>query len=335
MTMASIAFPQHAKILLLSTRRTYNYAYILAADSTKSTILFLHGFPSSCFDWRHQISFFASHGYGVLAPDLLGYGGTSKPASGEEYKAKKMAAEIAEILDHENLKQVHAVSHDTGSLLLSRLVNYFPDRLLSCTFLAVPYSKPGEHFDLDAVNAMAKQLLGKERFGYLKFFISDNAGEVLDQHSDSFFTLFYPADPSLWNDHVGPTGSMESWLLADHQEEMAPFITDQERLIHQKIMRGHHGPALNWYQALVHNLNEQDELESGLSIKIPCPVLMVFPAQMAAQLSAAGAQSNEIADDLTLKGVSTAGHWLQLEARDEVNSALKEFFQGHDYGVQF
>lgn len=180
--MASIAFPEYAKQLTLSTNHTYNYVDIPAASSSRPTILLLHGFPSSCYDWRHQIKFFSEQGYGVLAPDLLGYGGTSKPASAEEYKAKKMAAEIAEILDHECIRRVHAVSHDTGSILLSRLANYFPDRLLSCTFLAVPYSKPGEHFDLDAVNAMTKQLLGKERFGYLKLFVEDRAGKVLDQH---------------------------------------------------------------------------------------------------------------------------------------------------------
>lgn len=180
--MAFIAFPEHAKSVILSTCHTYSYVHIPPTTPNKSTILFLHGFPSSCFDWRHQIQFFTSHGYGILTPDLLGYGGTSKPASAEEYKAKKMAAEITEILDEERLTKVHAVSHDTGSILLSRLANYFPDRLLSCTFLAVPYTKPGEHFDLDAVNVMTKQLLGKERFGYLKFFVSDYAGDMLDQH---------------------------------------------------------------------------------------------------------------------------------------------------------
>jgi pimeloyl-ACP methyl ester carboxylesterase len=180
--MAAIAFPEHAKTVILSTGHTYNYVHIPPTSPTKPTILFFHGFPSSCYDWRHQINFFPLHGYGILAPDLLGYGGSSKPTSAEEYKAKKMAAEMIEILDHEGLTKVHAVSHDTGTILLSRLANYYPDRLLSCTFLAVPYSKPGEHFDLDAVNALTKKVHGKERFGYLKFFVSDRTGDLLDQH---------------------------------------------------------------------------------------------------------------------------------------------------------
>lgn len=179
--MASIAFPELAKLHTLSTSHTYNYVYHTATAS-RTTILFLHGFPSSCYDWRHQIHHFIKLGYGVLAPDLLGYGGTSKPTAVEEYKLKSMAREIIELLDHEGLRRVHAVAHDTGCNLLSRLADYYPGRLLSCTFIAVPYSKPGEHFDLDMVNRFTKQLLGFEKCGYIEFFVENDAGSTLDQH---------------------------------------------------------------------------------------------------------------------------------------------------------
>lgn len=186
--MAAIGFPKHAKSLTLSTNHTYSYIRIPPTTPTKSTILFLHGFPSSSYDWRHQINFLAGTGHGVLVPDLLGYGGTSKPVSANEYKAKRMAAEIVEILDHEGLfRGVHAVSHDMGSILLSRLANYFPGRLLSATFLVVPYSRPGEQFDLQAVNDMTKRILGKEKFGYISFFVRECAGAMLDEYVCSSF----------------------------------------------------------------------------------------------------------------------------------------------------
>lgn len=180
--MAYICFPEQSKKLTLSTNNTYAYVHIPPVKPSISTILFLHGFPSSCYDWRHQISFFSKQGYGVLVPDLLGYGDTSKPTSAQEYRAKIMAGEISEILKHERLSQVHAVSHDTGSILLSRMADYYPDLLRSCTFLAVPYSKPGDHFDLEAINAMTKGILGKEKFGYLEFFVEEGAGQFIDEH---------------------------------------------------------------------------------------------------------------------------------------------------------
>ncbi|KAJ5233094.1 hypothetical protein N7468_006050 [Penicillium chermesinum] len=310
--MAAIAFASHAKQVTLSTGHSYSYAFI-PAKPAHSTILFLHGFPSSCYDWRHQVTFFAGQGYGVLAPDLLGYGETSKPVAVSAYRAKRMATEIREILDHEQLHSVHAVSHDTGSILLSRLANYYPDRLLSTTFLAVPYSKPGEHFESRGI-----------------IYYEQRIDEVGNLKSESFFTLFYPADPALWSDHLGPGGALESWLRADTQGAKAPYITDYERNLHQKIMQGQHGPALHWYHALVENVNEQDELDDGLSVKLTRPVLMIFPASLPGDFSVASGQTNEIADDLTVKKVRTSGHWLQLEAKDEVNSMLSEFISRCD-----
>ena len=38
-------------------------------------------------------------GYRVLAPDMLGYGGTDKPLDAEEYSTKKLCADLAALLD--------------------------------------------------------------------------------------------------------------------------------------------------------------------------------------------------------------------------------------------
>lgn len=156
---------------------------------------------------------------------------------------------------------------------------------------------------------------------------------LMPKQSDSFLTLFYPKDPDIWNDHMGPSGAMEAWLRADRHAELAPYITEEERSVHQQIMVGYHTSALNWYQVLVGNLNVQDELEAGLSAKIPCPTLMVLPPALTDQFAGSSTESSEIADDLTIKCVSISGHWVQIEARDEVNSMLLDFFERVDSGV--
>lgn len=180
--MAHLAFPRHSKTVRApSSSTSYAYLHIPPAPSNP-TILFLHGFPSSSYDWRHQISHFSSLGYGVLTPDLLGYGDTDKPHDPAEYKGKKMATEVIDILDHEKLDTVHAVSHDFGSHLLSRIVNYFPSRLLSCTFIAVPYTAPAQHLDLDKVKDITEQALGFEKFGYMRFMNRDDAPAILQAH---------------------------------------------------------------------------------------------------------------------------------------------------------
>lgn len=184
--MAHVAFPQWVKTITASTGRTYSYVHIRPGRTTQPTLLFLHGFPSSSYDWRHQIDYFSNcaqgREYGIIAPDLLGYGGTDKPISASEYRAKTMCHELIEMMDREGVERVHAVGHDMGCAVLSRLADYFPQRLASCTFLTVPYARPGEGFDLQAVNAMTKQFLGFERFGYIDFLVAKESGKVIDEH---------------------------------------------------------------------------------------------------------------------------------------------------------
>jgi pimeloyl-ACP methyl ester carboxylesterase len=180
--MAHIAFPENIKTFKVpSSSTTYGYICI-PPSSSQPTILFLHGFPSSSYDWRNQISHFSSLGYGVLVPDLLGYGGTDKPSSPKAYLGKKMATEVMDILDHERLDKVHVVAHDFGSHLLSQIVYYFPSRLHSCTFIAVPYSAPGQHFDLDKVKEITEKALGFEKYGYMRFMIREDSPEILAAH---------------------------------------------------------------------------------------------------------------------------------------------------------
>ena len=97
-----------------TTSRTLTYSYIRIPPRLPNTqtILFLHGFPSTSRDWRHQISFFERKGYGILAPDLLGFGGTSKPRDLELYRGEGMAKDIVEIMIFEDVDVVVGVAHD-------------------------------------------------------------------------------------------------------------------------------------------------------------------------------------------------------------------------------
>lgn len=97
-----------------TTGRALTYSYIHIAPQLPNTryILFLHGFPSTSHHWRHQIAFFAAKGYGILAPDLLGFGQTSKPSELDMYRGESMARDIVEILEFEGVEVVVGVAHD-------------------------------------------------------------------------------------------------------------------------------------------------------------------------------------------------------------------------------
>ena len=109
--MASIAFPSITKSIHLPSGVTYDYAHVEPVGE-KPYLLFLHGWPDSAWGWRHQVPYFRDLGYGLIVPDLLGYGGTDKPLEADAYKLRKMCIEVAGILDAHKIEQVIAVGHD-------------------------------------------------------------------------------------------------------------------------------------------------------------------------------------------------------------------------------
>lgn len=97
----------------LTVENNYKYSYVYnPAQGCKPTFLLLHGFPSTSETWNRQIEDLTAAGYGVLVPDLLGYGDTDKPEAVEEYANSKVSAHVSKILNHEGLTQVIGVGHD-------------------------------------------------------------------------------------------------------------------------------------------------------------------------------------------------------------------------------
>ncbi|KAE8149208.1 Alpha/Beta hydrolase protein [Aspergillus avenaceus] len=303
-----------------TTNKTYTYTYSPGSES-KPTLLFLHGFPSTRQTWHFQITHFMEQGYGIIAPDLLGFGDSSKPRDLDAYRLKPMTADIVSILDQEGVGKVHAIGHDIGCSVLSRLVDYHPDRVLSASFLVVPYTPPGMEFNLEKVNELCRGVLGREKFGYISFLAAEGSEGVVERFSESLLSLFYPHDPDLWINHLGPTGSIEKWLLSDTRAPLAPYISKQE---FQALNAQFTGSSLNWYKALVRNINIPDEITSQppLKGKIDVPVLMICPEEMDFPVDGI----RDVAADVMVRTCSTRGHWVQLERADEVNGFLGEFF---------
>jgi pimeloyl-ACP methyl ester carboxylesterase len=99
------------KDILTSRGLTY-HCLSLPAVGDKPTLLFVHGFPSTSYDWYHQINYFSERGFGVVAPDMLGYGGSSKPTDASLFLHTAIAQDLLDILDAEKVQNAIAVGHD-------------------------------------------------------------------------------------------------------------------------------------------------------------------------------------------------------------------------------
>lgn len=109
--MATRLFPKLGRKTVTSDKTTYAYVRVDARDG-KPTLLFVHGYPNSSYDWRHQIEYFSQQGYGLVVPDMLGYGDTDKPVEVHKYGVRTVAQQLADILEAENLNKVIAIGHD-------------------------------------------------------------------------------------------------------------------------------------------------------------------------------------------------------------------------------
>lgn len=313
--------------------RGYDYNYIhVAPDSHQSPIyvLLLHGFPSLAHEWHHQIDYFSTRGYGVIAPDLLGYGATSRPENVDAYAFKKMSQDVIEVLDHEGVDKVIGVGHDWGSGLMSRLAVYYPQRFTKVVFMVVGYMAFGQKIDVDLVNEMTKQQLGYSIFGYMKWFNEQGAAEALAEHPASLLSLLHTADPTEWVQHVGPVGALEKWVRSGSMTAMDDYFSEEDQNVHNKNFGregGYIGP-LNWYKAFLRNINYPDEKDlTDDDLKLKMPVLLLTAAKEVIAIPVVQVQTTQsFCTDLSIKELHAA-HWMQLEVPEEANIALEEFFE--------
>jgi pimeloyl-ACP methyl ester carboxylesterase len=91
--------------------------HYVAAGEGDRTIVLLHGFPQTWWEWRHVIPILAAAGFRVIAPDYRGAGNSSRPLGG--YDKRTLANDIRLLL-HEHLKieqPVIMVGHDIGLMV--------------------------------------------------------------------------------------------------------------------------------------------------------------------------------------------------------------------------
>lgn len=159
---------------------SYVYDFV-PSQGANSTVLLLHGFPSTRRDWRYQVANLSAAGYGIIAPDLLGYGESDRPTELEAYKLKRMSDYLSEIVKHQGLQSVVAVGHDWGTMVLSRSLYWHRELYEKVAFLSTGYNAVGSFFDVDAVNIASLENFRYMQYGYWYFFNSYNAKDLIEE----------------------------------------------------------------------------------------------------------------------------------------------------------
>ena len=87
------------------------------AGAGHDVALCLHGFPENRFSWRHQLPFLADCGWRAVAPDLRGYGESSRPERTDAYRIERLVEDVAAMFEALGARRRLLVGHDWGGVI--------------------------------------------------------------------------------------------------------------------------------------------------------------------------------------------------------------------------
>ncbi|KAL0056717.1 hypothetical protein AAF712_016677 [Marasmius tenuissimus] len=324
--------PSNYKNTTTSRGIAYNYYFSPPANDDRRFLVFLHGWPGLSYDYRFQVDFFKKAGYGVIIPDMLGYGNTDKPTDPEVYKSSLISRDIVDILDAESVdNNVVVVGHDWGSKITARIANYFPDRFSAFGFLAVGNLGPA-FFDTpySVLNNLTKAVMGYESFGYWDFFSRPGAHEILEDRLESLFSLAHTANAVETIVNWAPLGALEAWVTSDRRSASTVWTPEEEA----HYLKAYGVPdaveaSLAWYKVLVSGIEAQDNKNispENLNVKKP----VFFGAALQDFVATAPSQVKATLDSSANSTVHlyNSGHWVHWETKDEVNRDLLAWIEG-------
>ncbi len=103
--------------------------YVAAGPADGPVVLCLHGEPSWSFLYRKMIPVLAAGGLRVVAPDLVGFGRSDKPARIEDHSYARQVEWVRCLaFDRLDLREVTLVGQDWGGLIGFRLAAENPGR---------------------------------------------------------------------------------------------------------------------------------------------------------------------------------------------------------------
>nr|GAT43166.1 alpha/beta-hydrolase [Mycena chlorophos] len=320
------------------SQRGFTYAYYFTAASPgKPTLFFAHGFPTPAYLWRRQIAFLEPLGFGIVAPDLLGYGGTDKPTDSKAYVGSGMAQDVVDILDAEGIEKFIAIGHDWGVQVVSRLITYHSDRLLGLALLAVGYLPPmpvGVDF-----TAAIKDKLGYDAYAYQRFFAEPGAHLTIEKNFDSFFSLLFPLPKSatqpenIWREHMCVDGKTKAWIEGNRTTELVPYLSPEDKqYVKTTLLDGGMQGPLCWYKVFLSGEAAADDTKISKEAAIISKQLLFIafnddPICLPEIGYEAHAAYVQPPSNLTTKAVD-GDHWALLSNADEVNKELLEWIEG-------
>jgi pimeloyl-ACP methyl ester carboxylesterase len=273
-----------------STARVNDIDVYFLDEGEGEPVLLMHGFPDSARLWRKQIPALVDAGYRTIVPDLRGFGRSSRPEGVDAYGIANSVADVMGLLDHLGIDSANVVGHDWGAGVAWGLALFAPDRAKTLTVLSVGHPKSfGDRTNLKQMQAS----------WYMLLFQFEGIAEKFITQDDWAFA--------------------RRWLGSG---------SDIEHYIEDLSRPGALTAALSWYRA---NAKPSRFIAKPIDWpRIDLPVMGMWSSGDFALTEKQMAASGEhLEGPWRYERIEGAGHWLQLDAADEVNALLLDFLATH------
>jgi pimeloyl-ACP methyl ester carboxylesterase len=269
-------------------------------------VVLCHGFPELAFSWRHQIPALADAGYRVVAPDMRGFGQSSRPQEVEAYDVEALCGDMTGLLDALGEDSAIFAGHDWGASLVWSLAVLEPARVRAVAGLSVPFVPRAPAAPIPIM----RRHLGED------FYIV-------------WFQQLGPADEALARDVRRTLTTSRQWTAAwgselDSVPKRAPWLSEDELAVYvDAFARTGFTGGLNWYR----NIDRNWELTEAVAERhVVQPAFFLTGELDPVRNFMPAAAMQGWVDDLRAEIiVPGAGHWVQQQAPDAVNASLLEF----------
>lgn len=315
--------------------RGYTYTYYLhrPSNTTKAALVLCHGWPDSAHLFADILPSLLPLGHPILIPDLLGYGGSSKPKNVQAYNSKDLTQDLYDVIDAEGFDKIIPVGHDWGSWMAQRLHLWQPSRCVGLILLNVAYLPPFEElFDLETNLQQTEAFFGYPSYAYWDVFASEDGTQLLANKAETVFHCIH------WND---PEAVFKFFCRRSKTREMLnntspsdyplqPYAQRpgfKEAWLERMARDGFEGPQA-YYKAVVQNVQYESEKslpKENLTIQEPC--LYIWTTGDAVCRPEVMEPAKHLVQDLETVKIEGAGHWVPYEKPEAVSGAIVEWLR--------